>query len=60
MSTRLEDKTWEIKVLGDDMMLSLLDTSVSIDKGLATRTGKITAVLSQPLAVEYKKTHCYV
>ena len=38
------------------MMLSLLDTSVSIDKGLATLTGKITAVLNQPLAVEHKMT----
>lgn len=60
MSTGLEDKTRERKVLGEDMMLSLLDTSVSIDKRLATLTGKIRAVLSQPLAVEYKKTHYYV
>lgn len=39
------------------MMLSLLDTSVYIDEGLATLTGNITAVLNQPLAVEHKKTH---
>lgn len=42
------------------MMLSLLGTLVSVGKGLATLTGKITAVLSQLLAVEYKKTHYYV
>ena len=41
------------KICGEVMMLSLLDTSVSIDKGL---TGKITAVLNQPLAVEHE-TH---
>lgn len=38
------------------MMFNILDTSVSIDKELATLTGRITAVLNQPLAAEHKKT----
>lgn len=41
------------------MMFNILDASVSIDKGLATLTGRITAVLNQPLAVEHKKTCQY-
>lgn len=44
------------QVLGEDMVLSHLDTWDSIDKGLATLTGKMTAVLNQPLAVKHTKT----
>lgn len=39
------------------MMFSLLNTSVSVDKCLATVTHEIIEFLNQPLAVEHKKTH---
>lgn len=51
---------WKLKYekedLGEDMVLSHLDTWDPIGKELATLTGKMTSVLNQPLAVEHMKT----